>query len=86
MDLALWIGSVGVFLLLLAFVLNLSGRLPERSRCYLLLNLTGASMAAWYAWAGSALPFVLLEGIWATVSAVRLIGVMKSTGLTGPAG
>ncbi len=80
MDIGLIIGSVGVFFLLLAFMLNLSGRLSERSKLYLTMNVIGAAMAAWYAWVGSVIPFVLLESTWAAVSLYRLFGSLRSTG------
>lgn len=66
------IGSAGVGLLLLAFVLNLVRKLSERSRVYLLMNLLGAGMSAWYALDGNLLPFVVLEGVWASVALVKL--------------
>lgn len=66
------IGSVGVGVLLLAFVLNLLNKLSERSRVYLLMNLIGAAMSAWYALVGNLVPFVVLEGVWAAVALVRL--------------
>jgi hypothetical protein len=71
------IGSIGVALLLLAFVLNLLRKLSERSIVYLLMNVVGALLAAWYAWAGGALPFVILELVWAATALVRLIVVLS---------
>ena len=66
------VGSTGVGLLLIAFGLNLIGRLNSKSPVYLIMNLTGALMAAWYAHSGHLLPLVILEGVWATVSIVQL--------------
>ena len=66
------IGSAGVGLLLLAFVLNLAKILSEQSRLYLLMNLIGAGSSAWYALVGGLVPFVLLEGIWGAAALVRL--------------
>ena len=71
------VGSLGVGLLLLAFVLNLAGRLYERSAIYLLMNILGAGMAAWYAWQGDALPFVILETVWGVAALVRLLALTK---------
>lgn len=70
------IGSIGVALLLIAFALNLLRKLSERSIPYLLMNIVGALLAAWYAWAGGALPFVILEAVWALTALVRLIMVL----------
>jgi hypothetical protein len=74
---SLLIGSIGVGLLLLAFGLNLVKRLSESSRVYLGMNVVGASMAAWYAFEGNTIPFVILELVWALVALVRLIMVIK---------
>ena len=66
-------GTVGVALLLIAFVLNLSKTLVETSRTYLVMNFAGASLAAWYALATGAIPFVVLESVWALSALLRLI-------------
>lgn len=73
---SLVIGSVGVALLLVGFVLNLLRWTTERSVLYLLLNVVGSLMAAWYAWAGNSVPFVILESVWGGAALVRLVGVM----------
>lgn len=67
------IGSIGVALLLIAFGLNLVRKLSERSVTYLSMNIVGALLAAWYAWAGGAVPFLILEFVWALTAAVRLV-------------
>lgn len=67
------IGSFGVALLLIAFGLNLVRKLSERSVTYLSMNIAGALLAAWYAWAGGAVPFLILEIVWALTAAVRLV-------------
>lgn len=71
------IGSVGVGLLLLAFALNLLKKLSESSPAYLAMNVVGAGMAAWYAYAGDAIPFVVLELVWAMTALIRLMLVIK---------
>ncbi len=70
------IGSFGVTLLLAAFGLNLLRKLSERSVVYLLMNIIGAMLAAWYAWDGGAVPFVILEFVWALTALVRLTIVL----------
>ena len=71
------IGSVGVFLLLLAFVLNLIRVLSERSPIYLLMNIVGSGLAAWYAWASNSIPFVILEAVWGLAAMIRLLALAK---------
>jgi hypothetical protein len=74
-----WIGIIGVGLLLLAFVLNLARKLEERSPLYLVMNAAGAALAAWYAWAGDVLPFVVLELVWCGAALARLASLYKSS-------
>ena len=66
------IGSSGVTLLLVAFLLNLFGWLEPRARAYQGLTLTGAGLACWASWMIGFIPFVVLEGTWAAVAAVAL--------------
>lgn len=80
----LWIGSLGVAILLIAFVLNLMKLLSERSAVYLLCNMVGSLMAGWYAWQDQIIPFVVLEIIWGMAALVRLVlAVTKSPRLSG---
>ncbi len=74
---AMIIGTVGVSLLLIGFGLNISNRLSETSKTYLILNIVGSLMAAWYAYVGEVYPFIVLEIVWALVAFVRLINVSK---------
>lgn len=67
------VGSLGVGLLLLAFVLNLRRTLSEDSAMYLVLNLVGAGLAAIYAFVTGSVPFVILELVWAGAALVRLL-------------
>jgi hypothetical protein len=73
------VGSIGVAVLLLAFVLNLMRKVTERSAVYLLLNIIGSALAAWYAWHDRIIPFVILEAVWGLTALARLlIGLRKS--------
>jgi hypothetical protein len=71
------IGSAGVGLILLAFLLNLVRVLSERHPLYLWMNIIGAGLACWYAWAGGSLPFVILEGVWCLAAAIKLGTIRK---------
>jgi len=77
MDIAQLAGSIGVGLLLLAFVLNLLKVLSESDRKYLAMNVAGAGLAAWYALAGGSIPFVILESVWGLAALIRLIATIK---------
>ena len=71
------IGTAGVTLLLVGFGLNISHKLSENSKTYLIMNIVGSLMAAWYAYAGNVYPFIVLEIVWALVALVRLINVNR---------
>ena len=70
------VGSAGVFLLLIAFFLNLVGRLGSGSLAYAGLNLLGAGLACYASWLLDFLPFVVLEGTWAVVAALALFRIV----------
>lgn len=77
MNLVDWIGTLGVFQILLAYILNIIGKMNKQSISFILLNLAGAAMAC----AASILmrywPFIILEGTWATVTSISLINYLK---------
>ena len=73
MTVAEWLGSFGVALLLLAFGLNLVGRMDRGSRGYQVLNAVGAGIAAWASYLIGFFPFVVLEGTWCLVSVLALL-------------
>jgi len=71
-DPATLIGSIGVALLLLAFVLNMFKVLRSDATAYLGLNLIGAALACYSSYLIHFMPFVVLEGVWATAALVAL--------------
>lgn len=73
-----WIGFVGVFLILLAYILNVFEKLNQNSLAFILLNLCGASLACLASILMNYLPFIILEGVWAIVSLITLIQKYKS--------
>jgi hypothetical protein len=66
------IGSVGVGLLLVAFFLNITGRMRAGGYAYLALNLAGGALACLSSYMIGFLPFVVLEGTWAAVAGIGL--------------
>ena len=66
-------GSFGVAILLIAFVLNLLEIIKTESLSYPLLNFIGAGIACFASWLIPYFPFVILEGVWAIVSLVSLV-------------
>ena len=74
-----WLGFIGVFLILLAYILNVFERLKQNSYTFILLNLFGASFACLASILMDYIPFIILEGVWAIVSVITLIRKYKYT-------
>lgn len=68
----------GALLILAAFILAQMGRLETDSLPYLGLNLVGSTILAIDAWIGAEWGFLLLEGVWAIVSAVGLARALRT--------
>ncbi len=73
------IASIGVIILLVAFLLNLHKRLSAQSKIYSLLNFIGAGICCFASFMIKFYPFVILEGIWAFVALVSLFKVPRGT-------
>jgi len=67
------IGSVGVFILLLAFVLNLLNKLSRESLVYILMNVIGGALACFASYLIHYVPFIILEGVWTLVSVIAFV-------------
>lgn len=68
---------MGALLILVAFTAAQFGRLDQRSVVYLVLNLVGSVVLAILAWYEEQFGFLLLEGVWALVSAWGLAQVLR---------
>lgn len=71
------IGLVGVCILLLAFFLNLTGKMDKDSLIYIVLNILGAGIACLASILINYMPFIILEGTWTLVSVWGLINYYK---------
>jgi len=68
---------VGAILILVAFAGVQFGRVDPASRLYLWLNLVGSIVLAALAYHDRQYGFLLLEGVWALVSAWGLVQVAR---------
>ncbi len=66
------IASIGVAILLIAFLLNLLKKLSQDSAGYSILNMIGAGFACYASWMIHFWPFVVLEGVWCLAATVSL--------------
>ena len=73
MQIADWTGFLGVFMILMAYVLNILGRVLATDMLFILLNLFGAALACLASVLIGYWPFIILEGAWTTVSLYALI-------------
>ncbi|WP_298539389.1 hypothetical protein [uncultured Aquimarina sp.] len=62
------IGSLGVSLLLIAYLLLQLRKIENTDLLYAVFNFSGAAMAMWSSYLIGFLPFMILEGIWTLVS------------------
>ena len=68
----------GSLLVLSSFLAAQTGRLNQASITYLALNLAGSSILATVALEQRSWGFLLLEGVWAAVSAAAMISATRS--------
>jgi cytochrome bd-type quinol oxidase subunit 2 len=73
------IASIGVIILLIAFLLNLYKKLSANSKAYTFMNFLGAAICGFSSYLISFYPFVVLESIWSLVALVSLIKVSRGT-------
>jgi hypothetical protein len=71
------IGSIGVTLMLVPFILNIADQLHNDSPFYILPNLIGSTLACIASAMISYLPFIILEGTWALISGWALYVYFK---------
>jgi hypothetical protein len=67
----------GALLILAGFTLGQLRVLDQHSLVYLVLNLVGSFVLAVIAWVDRRWGFLLLEGVWAIVSGVSLVNLLR---------
>ncbi len=76
------LASIGVIILLIAFLLNLYKKLPVQNKYYGLLNFVGAAICCFSSFLIRFYPFVVLEGVWAFVALLSLFNVPRGTSVS----
>jgi hypothetical protein len=67
------IGSIGVTMMLSAYIMNLTDRVDDDDLRYILLNFFGGILACIASIMIKYIPFVILEGVWTLVSGWGII-------------
>jgi hypothetical protein len=75
------LASIGVIILLVAFLLNLYKKLSAQSNTYKLLNFIGAGICCFASFLIKFYPFVALESAWALVALISLFNVPRGTSI-----
>jgi hypothetical protein len=73
------IASLGVIILLIAFLMNMFKSLSAQSRLYTGMNFLGAGLCGFSSYLISFYPFVILESIWALFALYSFINVPRGT-------
>ena len=80
MSLADIIATIGISILLIAFILNSRNLISADKKLYNILNIIGAGLCGYSAYLISFYPFVVLETVWAMVALISIIkGVSRET-------
>jgi hypothetical protein len=74
---------LGAVFVLAAYAAAQFGVLTTTSRRYLVLNLVGSAVLTWLAWHERQWGFLLLEAVWALVSAWGLVQVSRPASPVG---
>ena len=74
-----WLGFIGVFQILLAYFLNVIGKVSKSDLSFILLNLIGAAMACLASILLKYVPFIILEAVWMLISLISLLKYRKAT-------
>ena len=72
MSIADIIATIGISLLLIAFILNSRNVISAEKKWYNILNVVGAGLCGYSSYLISFYPFVVLEAVWAIVAMITL--------------
>ncbi len=72
------IGFIGVTILLVAYLFNLTGHLPSGSILHSIANIVGAGLAGLASVLINYLPFIILESAWTVVALWSLVKALRA--------
>lgn len=72
MSIADIIATIGIGILLIAFILNTRNIIAADKKTYNILNIIGAGLCGYSSYLISFYPFVVLEAVWVIVAALTL--------------
>ncbi len=75
MDLSLIFGLSGMFLLLIVFMLELFEALDAENPIYIIVNIAGSALMAYYALLIDSLPFLILNCVWCLASVYDIMRI-----------
>lgn len=73
------IGTIGVGLILLAYLFNTFSFIPKDGKLFFTMNIIGAGLASYASVLINYLPFIILEGVWCVVSVAAFIKLIVKT-------
>lgn len=76
-DIILAVGLLGAFIQLMAYVLNLFGKISHESIPYISANAFGCILTSYYAVSTQDIPFLVLEMVWGLAAFWKLFGKVR---------
>jgi len=73
------IGTIGVGLILLAYCFNIFSLIHRDGKLFFILNIVGAGLACYASILINYVPFIMLEGVWCSVSVAGLVKLISKT-------
>jgi hypothetical protein len=71
-----FIGIIGMFCILLAFILDeFVKKFNQNTISYNLLNIFGAGLLVYYAYVSAVWPFIILNVVWVIAAVIKLIKI-----------
>ena len=70
-------GIIGVFCILVAFLLDEFSRINTKTVSYNLLNILGSGLLMYYAYTLESWPFVALNAVWLVAAVIKLIKISR---------